>query len=203
MPREDSVAFDARLKQSEDRGDHYFVDHPVVLLHPRRWHEINPFDSSLSRDESYNASARLIILSSAGISIGTQSGLPFIAGLGGLAALHLAYLYTRPVESVVESHNPLPFATQVVAPPPDDPRAASVDRLYGVASVRRDIPLVHSEIRDFNVFKGSTDPLQGMGDPLQRTSHMERASRTNFPAVQAAPLPEAPPGPGAADVWGD
>ena len=130
--------------------DDYYLLCPSVLFTPRRWTEVYPFDGDLSKDERYNAAARLTLLSTASAAILTES--PFRSAAGGVLALALLHWHreaTAPgppdeLPTAVESKNPLPMAERVVAPRREDASLA-VDAAFGARNRRGEVQLVSGQ----------------------------------------------------------
>ena len=165
-------------------GDHYYLLAPMALVHPTRWHEINPFSSDLTREEQYNATARLVIVGSVSGTLFFQHWAPIVAGGAALAALHYHWVVTTPLppppEKIVYSNNPLPFTDNVKPPPPED---TSIDSIYGVEQKRGDIKIKDTSIRNFRELMSTKD--EDISKAPQRTArHFQtQMGRQQFPAV--------------------
>jgi hypothetical protein len=159
------------------KGDHYYLIHPSVLVHPSRWAEVNPLDAELTLDERYNAAARLTLLH-----------------------FHRVWLYDslnlwdkdRPPR-VAESLNPLPFAQELVRPEEDEHESA-VEKAFGTKARRPDVQLFRGNrnIPNRSALAGDVSgPMYAdySEDEPSRTRRLfsREVGRRNFKTVSMAP----------------
>lgn len=173
-------------EQNPVGGDHYYLIAPMALVHPSRWNEINPFDAKLTRDEQYNATARITVVASVTGTLYFQHWLPMLVGGVALGALHYHWVVTTPQpESAppVFSHNPLPFASNVQAPPAED---RTLDSLFGVKNRPEEIRIRDTSTRNFKDMATTIDGKLSAAPQRFSRQFETQMGRKQFPAVQGA-----------------